>query len=246
MGVCCPLSASDAADGADGAARELADLPAESSGEIQLHGLATRSEYAEAGTGLLRKQGKCAGTVVGSVRYGRIWSFAVRTIMPHNAMKSAPCGRTGLFAKFREVVQRAGIRRVRGLLSASALSIRHSMNSRGSVYASLPGLLPTRRLAVGIPARRAACFHSRVRPEPPATDSAGLFRARHRDLSSSSRLLPHGCGGQLECLGHFCEQRRVNSGGRRSRGGQRNIRMLINEDALSEPPLLAPRLSAWL
>jgi hypothetical protein len=67
---------------------------------------------------------------VGSVRYGRIWSFAVRTISaPITPMKSAPCGQNWSFAKFQgSWFNGAGIRRGSGAsVCVARWSIRHSM-----------------------------------------------------------------------------------------------------------------------
>jgi hypothetical protein len=74
-----------------------------------------------------------------------------------------------------------------------------------------PGFLAARRLAVGIPAGALAASHSRVGPEPPATDGArSLPGLGHRDdLSSSSRSDRGQTSAQFRIPGSFL----VSSGG---------------------------------
>ena len=71
------------------------------------------------------------------------------------------------------------------------------------------GFLTSRRLAVGIPAGALAASHSRVGPEPPATDGArSLPGLGHRDdLSSSSRSVRGQVGGQFRVPGSFLPSR---------------------------------------
>ena len=71
------------------------------------------------------------------------------------------------------------------------------------------GLLTARGLAVGIPAGALATSHSRVGPEPPATDCArSLPGLGHRDdLSSSSRSERGEVGGQFKMPGSFLVSR---------------------------------------
>ena len=78
--------------------------------KLQLHGRLRDSVWGKPGTGLSRRKGKCAGTLVESTGYARNWSFAERTrSAPITPMKSAPWAPELVF---REVpgksVQRGG------------------------------------------------------------------------------------------------------------------------------------------
>ena len=150
------------------------------------------------------------GTAVGSVRYGRIWSFAVRTISaPITPMKSAPCGPNWSFATSQgSWLSGGGNRSGSGASGCAARSVDPPCDGIAGVPITpvCLGLLTARRLAVGIPAGSLPTSHSRVRPEPPATDGArSLPGLGHRDdLSSSSRLQPpRRPAVSSECLGHF-------------------------------------------
>src|SRR5258708_39300492 len=101
MGVCWPLAASDAIRYAAGAAGGLVDVPiAGRVGETPVASLAARgSVWLKRGLVFRGGGGSVPGSLVGSSRYGRVWSFAERTIRaPITPMKSAPWGPDWSFA----------------------------------------------------------------------------------------------------------------------------------------------------
>jgi len=99
------------------------------------------------------------------------------------------------------------------------------------------GFLTACRLAVGISAGALSASHSRIGPEPPATDGArSLPGLGHRDdLSSSSPSDRGEAGGQFRISGSFL----VSRGGSflESAEGRRALRQFTNSDDVGAPPI---------
>ncbi len=167
----------------------------------------------EAGTGLLRKWRKCAWNSRGisEIRAHLVFRGA-NDQCSHNANEISAM-RAELV--FREVPGKVvewcrHSQRFRSLRLRSAL-----INPPRDAIAGIPitpvclGPLTACRLAFRIPAGSLTGSHSRVGPEPPATDRArSLPGLGHRDdLSSSSRLQPPQDRRQFRMPGSFPESR---------------------------------------
>jgi hypothetical protein len=145
----------------------------------------------EAGTGLLRGKGKCAGNSRGisEIRADLVFRCAedqcsqkpneIRGLHTELVFREAP----GKLVEWRGHAQRFRSLRLRRAL----------VNPPRNAIAGIPiapvrlGPLTARRLTFRIPAGSLTGAHSRVRPEPPATDCArSLPGLGHRDDSSSS------------------------------------------------------------
>ena len=169
----------------------------------------------EVGTGLSWREGKCAGNCCGisEIRVDLVFRGA-NDQCSHNTNEISPL-RAELV--FRDVPGKLvegrgqsqpfgcfGLRR-RAPVDAPCDGIAGVLMTPVCL-----GLLTARRLAVGIAAGSLPTSHSRIRPEPPATDGArSLPGLGHRDdLSSSSRLRPpRGRWDQFRMPGSFLASR---------------------------------------
>ena len=182
--------------------------------KLQLHGLTAAYEYAGGWNWSFAEKGEvCRELPRDQARYGRIWSFAVRIISaPRTPMKSEPCVPELVFREVPgKLVQGSGQSqrfRIFPLRRALVNTPRDGITGVAIAPVCL-GLLPSRRLTVGISTGPLPGSHARVRPEPPATDRArSLPGLGHRDdPSSSSRLLALGISGQFRMPGSFLESR---------------------------------------
>jgi len=152
----------------------------------------------EAGTGLLRKRGKCAGNCFGirEIRADLVFRGADDQCS-HNTNEISALRAELVFRDLPgKLVERWGhAQRFRGFGLRRALVDPPCDGIAGVAITPVRlGFLTSRRLAVGIAAGALSTPYSRVGPEPPATDSARSFPGLgHRDdLSSSS--LPFGKG----------------------------------------------------
>ena len=141
---------------------------------------------AQAETGLLRRQGKCAGK-----------PCRINEIRPELVFREIP----GKPVQRRGQPQRFG----RGLVLRRAL-----VDPPGDGVARVPaaptalGLLPPRRLTCRLPAGMLAVPYSRIRPEPPAADrTRSLPGLWHGDPSWSPPVSPDRLGLRSKCLGQF-------------------------------------------
>jgi hypothetical protein len=167
----------------------------------------------EAGTGLLRKQGKCAGNCRGinQIRAELVFRRAddqcshnaneISALRAELVFRDVP----GKLVQWRRHSQPLGSLRLRSAL----------VNPPGDAIAGVataPGLLcflAPCALAFRIPAGSLSASHSRVRPEPPATDRARFLPGLgHRDdLSSSSRAVRRQTGAQFRLPRSFLQSR---------------------------------------
>ena len=136
----------------------------------------------------------------------------VRTInAPIMPMKSAPCGPNWSFATSQgKLVEGRWQSQRFGWFGVRRRALVHSPCDGIAGVLITPvclGLLTARRLTLRTFAGSLPASHSRIRPEPPATDGArSLPGLGHRDvLSSSSRVFarPQVYGISSESLGHF-------------------------------------------
>jgi hypothetical protein len=158
----------------------------------------------EAGTGLLRKQGKCAGNCRGinQIRAELVFRRADDQCS-HNANEISALRAELVFRDVpgKLVQWRRHSQRLRSLPLRRAL-VNPPCDAIAGV-ATAPGLLcllTACALAFRFPAGSLSASHSRVRPEPPATNRArSLPGLGHRDdLSSSSP-----CPAPTDRLGQF-------------------------------------------
>ena len=165
----------------------------------------------EVGTGLLRRRGKCAGNSRGISEIGANLVFrSAKDQCSHNTNKISTL-RAELV--FREVpgklVERRGHSQRFGGFGLRRRALVDSPCDGVAGVKITPvclGFLTARCLAFRVPAGALPGTHSRVRPEPPATDGARFLPGLgHRDdLSSSPRVQPPGSRRvSSECLGHF-------------------------------------------
>ena len=152
----------------------------------------------EVGTGLLRERGKCTGNCFGisEIRTDLVFRGADDQCS-HNANEISALRAELVFRDVpgKLVQWRGQSKRFGGFGLRRALVESPCDGVAGvSITPVCLGLLTARGLAVGIAAGALTASHSRVGPEPPATDSArSLPGLGHRDdLSSSSR--PFGKG----------------------------------------------------
>jgi len=155
----------------------------------------------EGGTGLLRKRGKCAENCFGisEIRADLVFRGA-NDQCSHNANEISALRAELVFRDVPgKLVERRGhAQRFRGFGLRRALVDSPCDGIAGvSTTPVCLGLLTASRLAVRIAAGALPASHSRVGPEPPATDSArSLPGLGHRDdLSSSSRSNRREVGG---------------------------------------------------
>ena len=167
----------------------------------------------EVGTGLLRKRRKCAGNCFGisEIRADLVFRDADDQCS-HNTNEISALRAELVFrdlpGKLVEWSWQSKRFRGFGLHRAPVDSPCDGVAGVAITPACL-GLLTARGLAVGIPAGALATSHSRVGPEPPATDCArSLPGLGHRDdLSSSTRSVRGQVGGQFRVPGSFLPSR---------------------------------------
>jgi hypothetical protein len=162
----------------------------------------------DARTGLSRRKGKCVGKPCGISQIQPELVFrGAHHECSHNPNEISALGAELVFREEPgELVQGRGYAQWfwSGLCLRRPL-INPPRDGVARVPASPTGLclLPSRRLAVGLPARMLAVSYSRVRPEPPAADRArslpGLW---HGDASWSPRTGAT-VGFSSACLGQF-------------------------------------------
>ncbi len=180
----------------------------------------------EVGTGLSRKQGKCTGNWCGisEIRADLIFRGA-NDQCSHNTNEICALRAELVFRDVPgKLVERRGqpqwFRRI-GLCRRAPVDAPCDRITGVLITPVCLGLLTPRRLAVGIAAGSLPTSHSRIWPEPPATDGArSLPGLGHRDdLSSSSRLQPPRSRPQSVQNAWVIsgEQRWVTSGKRRRR-----------------------------
>ena len=165
----------------------------------------------ECGTGLSRGQGKCAGNTrgVSEIRADLVFR-GTHHQCAHNANEISAVQAELVFRDVPgELVQRRRHAQRFGSFGLRRPLVHPPRHRIAGVPVTPVGLgfLPARGLTVGFAAGPLPVSHSRVRPEPPATDGArSLPGLGHRDdLSSSSHLQPHfgTSGGRSERLGIF-------------------------------------------
>ena len=147
----------------------------------------------EVGTGLLRKRGMCAGNCfrISAIRADPVFRGADDQCS-HNTNEISALRTEPVFRDVpgKLVERRWQSKRFRGFgLRGAPVDSPGDGVAGVSITPVCLGFLTSRRLAFGIPAGALPTSHSRVGPEPPATDSArSLPGLGHRDdLSSSSR-----------------------------------------------------------
>ena len=145
--------------------------------KLQLHRRPARvSVCGKPGLVFCGDGGSVLGSPVGSMRYGRNWSFAVRTISAlRTPMKSAPCKPNWSFATLpgKLVQWRRQSQRFRRLLRLRRPLVNPPGDgvARVTVAPTRLRLLPAGRLAFRLAAGALPASYSRIRPEPPAADS---------------------------------------------------------------------------
>ena len=162
----------------------------------------------ETGTGLLRRKGKYPENPRGinEIRADLIFRGAnhqcshksneISALRPELVFREVP----------RKLLQRGGqSKRVgRFCLCGALINPPRDGITRIPLAPVCRGFLTARRLAIRIPAGSLSASHSRVRPEPPATDRARFLPGLgHRDPSSSSRLQPPRDWRQFRMPGSF-------------------------------------------
>ena len=168
----------------------------------------------EAGSGLLRKWGKCAGNSRGisEIQVDLVFRCADDQCS-HNANEISALQAELVFRDVPgKLVERCGHSQRLGGFGWRRGTL---IDSPCDGIAGVPitpvclGLLAARRLAFRVPAGTLPASHSRVRPEPPATDGArSLPGLGHRDPSSSSRSGRLETGGQFRMPGSVLASRR--------------------------------------
>ena len=166
----------------------------------------------EAGTGLLLRKRKCAGNCcrISEIRADLVFRGAddecshnaneISSLWAELVFRDVP----GKLVEWRgqsQLFGRLGLRRRRAPVDSPCDRIPGVL-----ITPVCLGLLTPRLLAIGTSAGSLPVPHSRIRPEPPATDGARFLPdLGHSDvLSSSSRVQPpEERRVSSECLGHF-------------------------------------------